>query len=94
MTNAGRWAMALMRATHCSSVEITSLLAALSKPTWLSLICTKLRPRVAFAVAVPAIVRELKPQPVSVHTTPVPAHAMHFKKPLRSMPSDSCSWSI
>ena len=32
--------------------------------------------------------------PLTVHSIPVPAQAMHFKKPRRSTPSFSVSWSM
>jgi hypothetical protein len=54
---------------------------------WLSLICTKLKSD-CFALCIRwPKTRETGTPPANVHTNPVPAQAMHFKKPRRSMPS-------
>jgi hypothetical protein len=60
-------------------VSVTSAFAALLNPMWLSLICMKNRSPF-FIVSAPSR-DELGTPPLSVHATPVPAHAMHFRKP-------------
>ncbi len=54
----------------------------LAKPMWLSEIWTKEKPPSA-AFAAP-ISRDEGTPPATVHTTPVPAHSMHFKACRRS----------
>src|SRR5713101_3807443 len=89
-----------MRSRAILNVSVTSLFAALLKPMWLSLICRKLR---SVAVgkddpvfATSARVFETRTPPLMVQSTPVPAHAMHFRKPRRSIPSGSslCRMSL
>src|SRR4029077_5619901 len=65
------------------SVAVTSGLASLLKPIWLSLICTNRSPP-APARAARSIGMPLRPPPVIVQTAPVPTHAMHFRNPRRS----------
>src|SRR6185437_12826140 len=90
-TNAGVCGSALTRATACCSVAVTSLLASLLKPMWLSLTCAKkmlLRCDSvrsgsrfnAYDVGIPAF----NPQ-----TMPVQAQVMQRRKPRRSTPSPS-----
>ena len=62
-------------------VAVTSVLAGLSKPRWLSLICTKVKSLPA-ASALP-IRRERGTPPATVQTIAVPAQVMHFRKPRR-----------
>src|SRR5882762_8986350 len=86
---------ALIFATASRKVAATSLFASLLKPMWLSLIWTKLRsapaPK-AFGAASETRLRvcDLRIPPVMVQRTPVPAQAMHLRKPRRSTPS--LSW--
>ena len=61
------------------NVAVVFGLAALSKPRWLSLICTKLNPAVVAASALP-ISRERGMPPATDHTIAVPAQVMHFRK--------------
>ena len=73
-------------------MPVTSWLAALLKPIWLSLICTKLKPAPARCVppAAPAgggEKLEVGTPPAIVHSRPVPAQAMQLRKLRRSMPS-------
>src|SRR5271165_5990391 len=63
------------------SVAVTLGLAGLSKPRWLSLICTKVKSLPA-ASALP-IRRERGTPPATVQTMAVPAQVMHFRKPRR-----------
>src|SRR5258707_1246372 len=91
--NDGVLGSALIFATASRSVAATSLFASLLKPMWLSLICTKLRSAPAErAAASEAWLRvwDLRIPPVMVQSTPVPAQAMHLRKPRRSTPS--LSW--
>src|SRR5271166_3477468 len=63
------------------SVAVTLGLAGLSKPRWLSLICTKVKSLPA-ASALP-IRRERGTPPATVQTMAVPAQVMHLRKPRR-----------
>src|SRR6185437_4984550 len=73
------------------SVPATSWLAALLKPMWLSLICTKLKAEPAAArVGVAALALtsfETGTPPAMDQSNPVPAHAMQLRKLRRSIPS-------
>src|SRR6266566_9101151 len=83
----------LIFATASRKVAATSLFASLLKPMWLSLIWTKLRSApAARAAASEARLRvcDLRIPPDMVQRTPVPAQAMHLRKPRRSTPS--LSW--
>src|ERR1044071_6497854 len=86
---------ALVVAIACLRVPKTSVLAGLLKPMWLSLICTKLKSPTGFcaAAAVTGLnIFELSTPPLAVHNIPVPAQAMHFRKPRRSTPSCPALW--
>ena len=68
----------------------------LVKPMWLSLICTKLKSPTGLSAAAALAglnIFEASTPPRMVHNIPVPAQAMHFKKPRRSTPSFSGLWS-
>src|SRR5438477_5371700 len=83
----------LIFATASRKVAATSLFASLLKPIWLSLIWTKLRSAPAARAAASEgrlRVCDLRIPPVMVQRTPVPAQAMHLRKPRRSTPS--LSW--
>src|SRR6266498_5572584 len=77
-----------MRSRAILKVSVTSLLASLLKPIWLSLICRKLRSVAAGnedpAFAIWARVFDAKTPPLTVQSKPVPAQAMHCRKPRRS----------
>jgi hypothetical protein len=63
-----------------SSVPRALGLAALSKPTWLSLICRNVSPRGSSAApASPMRPIERGTPPAIVHSTPVPAQVMHSR---------------
>src|SRR5262249_9308956 len=88
--NSGGDASALTLSTAALSVPATSGFAGLLNPRWLSLICTKLRS--PWAVFSPIAEIRLKlydfsTPPWMTHKAPVPAQAMHFRNPRRSMPS-------
>src|SRR6266700_7374980 len=88
MTNAGREGRALICWMDRSNVPVTSWLAAPLKPMWLSLIWTKYRSFVLGPAACwppPPIPHPLSRPPVTVQATPVPAQAMHLRKPRRSI---------
>src|ERR1700737_2446046 len=93
--NSGTFGKPLIRAIASRSVPTTSVFAGLLKPMWLSLIWTKFMSAVAiwdeFSAAC-ANVAELRIPPLIVQTIPVPAHAMHFRKPRRSIPSSSINF--
>ena len=83
---------ALMRAIVSRNVAATSWFAGFLNPMWLSLICTKFSvPAGAASAGAPGVVcpsaRDVSTPPLRDQSTPVPAQAMHFKKPRRSMPS-------
>ena len=82
--NAGCFGMAAMLPSASCSVAVTLGLAGLSKPRWLSLICTKVKPSLVAASALP-IRRERGTPPATVQTMAVPAQVMHFRKPRRCM---------
>src|SRR6266851_8281600 len=77
--------------TAAFNVPATSGFAGLLKPMWLSLICTKLSSPVAAArdAAPEGLLKayDFSTPPCITHSAPVPAHAMHFRNPRRSMPS-------
>jgi hypothetical protein len=78
---------ALILSTATRSVAVTSGFAGLLKPMWLSLIWAKLKPPASLATDCwPNALELARPAPI-VHTTPVPAQAMHSRKPRRSIPS-------
>src|SRR5579864_6833018 len=68
-------------------VAVTSVFAGLLKPMWLSLICTKVKSALLSPRSPRPSARDTGTPPAKVHTRPVPAHAMHFKNPRRSIPS-------
>src|SRR5262249_61336877 len=74
---AGFWGSALTFLIASSSVPSALGLAGLSKPTWLSLICRKVRPFVSAACASPIMPSECGTPPEIVHRTPVPHQVMH-----------------
>ena len=99
MMKSGGWGMALILLIAVCRVAVTSGFAGLLKPMWLSLICTNVKSADLPAVrsALFANARDTGMPPLIVQTRPVPAHAMHFRNPRRSMPSSlrSCKfWSI
>jgi hypothetical protein len=69
--------IAFTRAMASSSVPMALGLAGLSKPTWLSLICRKVRPVVSAATAESTRPRECGTPPEMLQSTPVPAQVMH-----------------
>src|ERR1700750_626470 len=69
-------------------VPVTSAFAGLLKPMWLSLICTNVKSSCFCLCIAEPKTRETGTPAMELHTTPVPAHAMHLRKPRRSMPSD------
>ena len=80
-----------MRSIAFCKVPVTSGLAPLLNPMWLSLIWTKEKSS-AFALRrcrLHGLGQQLDvgTPPASVHSRPVPAHAMHPRKFRRSMPS-------
>ncbi len=76
---AGRSGAAPIRLIASCKVPTASGLAALLKPIWLSLICTKLSPLASAAAALP-ISPERGTPPATVQTTAVPAQVMHLQK--------------
>src|ERR1700686_2228408 len=70
-----------------SSVPSALGLAGLSKPTWLSLICRKVRAPAPCALASPTRPSERGTPPATVHRTPVPAQVMHSSTLRRLKPS-------
>ena len=92
-TSAGRCGNSLTFATASFSVAVTSLFASLLKPMWLSLTCTK---KMLLRSAGVRRSRRLSGKdfgmpPDNPQTVAVPAHAMHRRKPRRSMPSSLAS---
>jgi hypothetical protein len=88
MIRSGTAGSELILSMAACRVAGTSGFASLLKPMWLSLICTKLNPASwcpSWFVAPNS--RDVGIPPDSVQTNPVPAQAMHFKKPLRAKPS-------
>src|SRR4029077_7475036 len=72
-----------MLSSASCNVTVTFGLAALSKPRWLSLICTKVNSLLAASAL--SIGRERGTPPATVQTKAVPAQVMHFRKPRRSI---------
>src|SRR6185437_2446278 len=68
------------------SVAVVFGLAGLSKPRWLSLICTKLKSLAGAAASAAPISRERGMPPAIDQTMAVPAQVMHFKTLRRSVP--------
>src|SRR6266581_31385 len=72
------------------SVAVTSMLAGLLNPMWLSLIWKKLN-EPAFggllATEPSARRRDTGTPPMKLHNSPVPAHSIQFRKSRRSIPS-------
>src|SRR4029077_6188739 len=81
---------ALIFAIAARSVAVTSVFAGLSKPMWLSLICTNRSSPLPAACAIGIFPVWPSGMPLStpldiVQTAPVPTHAMHSKKLRRSI---------
>src|SRR5262249_41851851 len=68
-------------------LDALSNASALVRPMCVSLICTKLKSRAGSAAEAGLKARDDRTPPVTVQTRPVPAHAMHCRKPRRSTPS-------
>jgi len=85
--NSGATGKALILVTAACSVETTSGFAGLLKPMWLSLIWTKLNSPAACWCEASLRLYDLSTPPWSTHRAPVPAQAMHFRNPRRSIPS-------
>ena len=86
-TNAGGSGSALIFAIAARSVAVTSVFAGLSKPMWLSLICTNRSAPSPFDIIEPCDCPSGDPfrMPLDiVQTAPVPTQAMHFRKCRRS----------
>src|ERR1700761_7664401 len=84
--------IALILSIASFRVPVTSWFAALLKPMWLSLICTKLKDdagAVLLSAAVAAKSFEVGTPPETVQSRPVPTQAMQLKKFRRSMPSET-----
>src|ERR1700691_4407034 len=99
MMKSGLWSIALILLIAVCRVAVTSGLAGLLKPMWLWVIWTQTKspPLPPLRSAALATARDDGMPPLIVQTSPVPAHAMHFRNPRRSMPSllRSCNfWSI
>src|SRR5580704_4760287 len=95
--NSGAADRALILFTAAFSVPATSGFAGLLNPMWLSLICTKLSsPMASFGLSSGRRVRlyDFNPPPLITQKPPVPAHAIHFKNPRRSIPSWLWSYKI
>src|SRR5258705_11162494 len=71
--------IALILVIASSRVASALGLAGLSNPTWLSLICRKVRPPASCAMASSMMPRERGTPPEMVHRTPVPAQVMHSR---------------
>src|SRR6267378_5460788 len=87
----------LILSTAAFSVPTTSVFAGLLKPMWLSLICAKLiSPFIAAGSSSPIRLKayEFRTPPLITQNVPVPAHAMHFRNPRRSIPSWLWSYKI
>jgi len=84
---------ALILSRAIFSVPVTSWLAALLKPMWLSLICTKLKAEPDFEWSVPPLPLvaakslDVGTPPAMVQSSPVPAQAIQLRKFRRSIPS-------
>ena len=89
--NSGGTCRALIFSTAALKVAATSGLAGLLNPMWLSLICTKLSSPIlwdfVFDPMSKASAREVSTPPSITQSAPVPAQAMHFRNPRRSIPS-------
>src|SRR6266550_6240678 len=88
--NSGARERALILSTAAFRVPATSGFAGLLKPMWLSLICTKLSSPIMSEVLTSEIrlkLYDFSTPPFITQKAPVPAHAMHFRKPRRSIPS-------
>src|SRR5215472_14341391 len=88
--NSGSTDSALILSTAAFNVPTTSVLAGLLNPMWLSLICAKLSsPAISLepnsGKRLSAYERSTPPR--MTQKAPVPAQAMHFRKPRRSTPS-------
>src|SRR5438552_18974836 len=84
----GLLGIALILLIAVCRVAVTSGLAGLLKPMWLSVICTKLKPP-PLQASLPlllVIARETGMPPLNVQNSPVLAHAMHFRQPRPSTP--------
>src|SRR5438309_354976 len=79
----GFFGIAMILLMPSSSVPSALGLAGLSKPTWLSLICRKVRPVGSAAAAEPTSPSEWGTPPEMVQSTPVPAQVMQSAKPHR-----------
>ncbi len=79
--------MLSIRPSAACSVAVTSVFAALLKPMWLSLICTKLKSPGFPACVFSPKTRDTGTPPARVQISPVPAHAIHCRNPRRSIPS-------
>ena len=77
---------ALILSIVACSVPVTSVFAGLLKPMWLSLIWTKWSSPFAGIIFWPKACDDRMPLP-TVQMTPVPAQAIHSRKPRRSTPS-------
>src|SRR6266849_6300442 len=88
--NSGAAVSPLILSTAAFSVTATSGLAGLLNPIWLSLICTKLSSPLASAVFNSERrlrLYDFNTPPCITQRAPVPAQAMHFRKPRRLTPS-------
>ena len=88
--NSGAAANPLILSTAAFSVPATSGFAGLLKPMWLSLICTKLSSPIPSAAPISEIrlrLYDFNTPPFITQKAPVPAQAMHFRNPRRSIPS-------
>src|SRR4030088_2791994 len=85
--NDGFAGIALILLMASSSVPSALGLAGLSKPTWLSLICRKVMPLAACALASPTRPSDCGTPPATVQSTPVPAQVMHSSTLRRLRPS-------
>src|SRR6516165_1194048 len=79
MMKAGLSGRFLILPIASSRVPMAFGLAGLSKPTWLSLICRKVRPLASAAFASAMIPMERGTPAATVHRTPVPAQVMHSR---------------
>src|SRR3984885_3408763 len=87
MAKVGLIGSALTLTMASSSVPSAFGLAGLSKPTWLSLSCRKVRLLDVCACASPMMPSECGTPPEIVHSTPVPAQVMHSRTLRRLTPS-------
>src|ERR1700730_6916250 len=88
--NSGAADNPLILSTAAFSVPATSGLAGLLNPMWLSLICTKLSSPLASVVFNSESrlkLYDFNTPPCITQKAPVPAQAMHFRKPRRLTPS-------